>query len=39
MFELTGQTNPVSKKNSTINQDYTARAVYSQYGRPVLTFW
>ena len=38
-FELTGQTNLVSKTNSTINQDYPARSVYSQYGRPVWTFW
>ena len=39
MFELTGQTDSVSKKNSIINQNYPARSVYSQYGRPVLTFW
>lgn len=39
MFELTGQTNPVSKKNSIMNQNYPTRSVYSQYGRPVLTFW
>ena len=35
MFELTGQTNPVNKKNSIINQNYPARSVYSQYGQ----FW